>query len=239
MPLVATGVRPTSAYRMDRARELGLLVKRWRTEMGLGRNEAIDELSKLGVDISYGYLNKLESGDRSLANAAVEIREGLRQLLRISREEWEEATGLYVPHEDGARRQVGISDVMPGGLVLVQVMGGAIGGRPAEYAVPVRRDLVRPSTRAYEVQGDSMDTGAEEGIREGDWVLVDTALKEPVNGKVYLLEIIGDGMTVKRLRAVGGEWLFLSDNPAGESWREDQVDVLGQVYAKINYGEVR
>jgi len=46
---------------MDRARELGLLIKGWRTEQGLGRNEAIDELAKLGVDISYGYLNKLES----------------------------------------------------------------------------------------------------------------------------------------------------------------------------------
>lgn len=128
---------------------------------------------------------------------------------------------------------------MPGGLVLVEVMGAAKGGKPIEYSVPVKRDLVRPSTRAYEVDGDSMDTGTEEGIRDGDWVLVDTALVDPVNGKVYLLEVIGDGMTVKRLRQVGTEWLFLSDNPAGESWREEQVDILGQVYAKINYGEVR
>lgn len=50
----------------------------------------------------------------------------------------------------------------------------------------------------------------EDGIRDGDRVLVDTSITDPENGEVYLIKIIGDGMPVKRLRRVGHEWLFLS-----------------------------
>ncbi len=47
-------------------------------------------------------------------------------------------------------------------------------------------------------------------------------------------------MTVKRLRRVGSDWLFLSDNPdAGDTWREDQVRILGEVYGRVEYTEVR
>lgn len=127
-----------------------------------------------------------------------------------------------------------------GGLVMVPVVGTANGGRPAEYGVPVKPKLVRgDNTRAFEVQGDSMDTGKEGSIQDGDWVLVDLSLTEAVNGKVFLLEILGDGMTVKRLRRVAEAWLFLSDNPsAGESWRDDQVRIIGQVYGRVDYAEI-
>lgn len=73
------------------------------------------------------------------------------------------------------------------------------------------------------------------GIHNGDWVLVDAGLTKPNNGKVFLLEIIGDGTTVKRLRQVGNEWVFMSDNPRGESWTEDQVQIIGEVYGRVDY----
>jgi SOS-response transcriptional repressor LexA len=225
-----------STVRLDRARKLGKLVKRWRLERGLNRNEALTELNKLGVDISYGYLNKLESGDRSLASASIEIREGIRTMLGISREEWERETGLYTPPLEPTDT-AGIH--IPGGLQLVPVVGAANGGRPHEYSIPVRRDLVRSATRAFQVEGSSMDDGTEDGIRDGDWVLVDTSMTDLENGRVYLIEVIGDGMTVKRLRRVGRDWLFLSDNPEGESFREADARVLGQVYGKVSYGRVR
>ncbi len=91
--------------------------------------------------------------------------------------------------------------------------------------MPVRKDLVRGGrTRKLQVEGDSMAIGSDGGIRDENWVLVDTNLIDPSNGRVFLLEIVGDGMTVKRLRRVNDTWLFLSDNPdAGESWCDDQL----------------
>lgn len=221
---------------MSDDRKLGLLIKRWRIKHGLSRVEAVDAINNLGVDISYGYLNKLESGNRSLSSASVNIREAIRQVLGISRDEWRDATGLYVPPLPD---QPADETMIPGGLVLVSVVGAANGGKPTEYALPVKRELVRPSTRAFQVEGESMNDGTDDGIRDGDWVLVDTALTECLNGKVYLIEIIGDGMAVKRLRKLANNWIFLSDNPDGETFEDSEVRVVGQVYGKVSFGEVR
>lgn len=70
-------------------------------------------------------------------------------------------------------------------------------------------------------------------------MLVDVSLTSPVAGRVFLLEIIGDGLTVKRLRRVEGEWRFVSDNPeVDEVWRESQVNIVGEVYGRVNYSEI-
>lgn len=157
----------------------------------------------------------------------------------IDEHEWPERGGWTLEFDNGTARRRPIA--LGGGLALVEVVGAANGGRPSEYAIPVKKNVVRPGSRAFEVQGDSMDLGGGEGIRDGDWVLVDMALSEPANGRVFLLQIIGDGMTVKRLRKLGGEWLFVPDNPnaSEEAFRDNDVEIVGQVYAKINYGEVR
>jgi len=42
-----------------------------------------------------------------------------------------------------------------------------------------------------------MAIGSDGGIRDDNWVLVDTSLTNPINGRVFLLEIVGDGMTAK------------------------------------------
>lgn len=216
-------------------------LRRWRSSRGLSRSEVAREAERLGFKLSYDYLTKIENGERDLANVSLEIREGLRKLYKISKEEWEAVTGLYVPLDSIEEPQptdtAGIH--IPGGLQMVAVVGAANGGRPHEYSIPVKRDLVRPGTRAFQVEGSSMDDGTEDGIRDGDWVLVDTSMTDLENGRVYLIEVIGDGMTVKRLRRVGRDWLFLSDNPEGESFREADARVLGQVYGKVSYGRVR
>lgn len=127
-----------------------------------------------------------------------------------------------------------------GGLQIVPVVGTANGGRPGDYGLPVDPSLVRgDNTRAYQVEGDSMAGGTEGGIRDGNWVLVDTSLTTPIPGRVFLLEIIGDGMTVKRLRQINNTWVFMSDNPTiAETWRDDQVRIVGQVYGRVDYAEI-
>lgn len=172
----------------------------------------------------------------------------LSYLLKWTSDEFAEQVGVpigKVPYlDDGVEgRHADQLDgmILAGGLVMVSVIGVANGGRPGEYVVPVKPKMVRgDNTRSFLVEGNSMDTGRDDAIQDGDYVLVDLSLTEPVNGKVFLLEIIGDGMTVKRLRNVNDDWVFLSDNPeTGESWRDDQVRIIGRVYGKVDYTEIR
>ncbi|MFA5552854.1 MAG: S24 family peptidase [Trueperaceae bacterium] len=172
----------------------------------------------------------------------------LAYLLKWNSDEFEQHVGVpvgKVPYLDDSHEQrndVGVDELrVVGGLVKVPVFGIANGGRPRDYGVLlVKPSMVRgDNTKAFQVEGDSMTLGDTSGIRDGDWVLVDLSMTEPVNGKVFLLEIIGDGMTVKRLRNVEGAWVFMSDNPeAGESWRDDQVRIVGRVYGRVDFEEI-
>lgn len=190
--------------------------------------------------LSYGHIREIEKLPGKAENMTANTMRGLAVAYGVSVEQIVRiATGRPLPitnepvdivHNDSPKR-------LPGGLVMVPVYGYANGGRPTEYGIPVDPELVRgENTRAYQVEGNSMDTGTDDGIKDGEWVLVDTSLTKGVTGRVFLLEIIGDGMTVKRLRQFDGEWRFTSDNPEdGESWRGDQVRVVGQVYGKVNF----
>lgn len=166
----------------------------------------------------------------------------LAHLLKWSASEFEENVGIpigNVPgYDDPRRSKMGDSEGMftiPGGMVSVPVMGMANGGRPRDYGVLVDADFVHgDNTRAYKVSGSSMDDGSDKAIKDGEWVLADISLTDPVSGKIFLLEIIGDGMTVKRLKRQFGEWVFTSDNPeCEESWREDEVRIVGLVYGGV------
>ena len=187
-------------------------------------------------------LYRIEHGLKDLRTLNVEQINALLRALEWTPEEFAEATGLELPGV-GAREEEETyrgRPVIPGGLVMVPVVGAANGGKPMEYAIPVQKELVRPNTIAFEVHGDSMDDGSETAIKDGDWVLVDTSLTDPVPGRVYLVELEGDGYTVKRLRRIGDQYWLVSDNPAGESIPLDRVSrIVGQVYRKVSYQEER
>ena len=53
------------------------------------------------------------------------------------------------------------------------------------------------------------------------------------------MEIIGDGITIKRARRVGNRWILVSDNPKGPILEPEEVKVLGEVYRKISIREVK
>ena len=172
------------------------------------------------------------------ASSPARIR-ALAKLLDWSVEQFE--------HHVGVPGNTSLVTAMPEGqvqlygeLVMVPVVGVANGGRPGEYGIPVEPKMIRGgNTRSFKVEGNSMDTGKDTDIKDSDWVLVDVSLNQPVNGRVFLLEIIGDGFTVKRLRQVDGEWRFMSDNPeSSESWRPDQVAIVGLVYGGVDYKDI-
>ena len=101
----------TASTKKDpRAVELGEWLMSQRLAKGLKRPEAVqiglqhDPRAALTPD----YLSKLEYGTRSLASAALDVREAIREALGISREAWERETGLATgeprPLTDAERR---------------------------------------------------------------------------------------------------------------------------------------
>ncbi|BDG15829.1 hypothetical protein TbrSNM41_05630 [Thermus brockianus] len=161
--------------------------------------------------------------------------DALIRALRWTPEEFAEATGLEVPlvyRPSGEPRE---------DVVWVPVVGSGVAGRPwpESGSMPVPRPLVRPGSVLIQVEGDSMDTGEEDGLRDGDLVLVDQNLKDLREGRVYAVEIIGDGITIKRARRVGNRWILVSDNPKGPILEPEEVKVLGEVYRKISIREVK
>ena len=214
-----------------------------RTELGLSLG-AIEEATD-GV-VYTQLLYRLENGRMNPKNLKAHQLSALLAVLQWTPRDWDMLLGqppTIVGADEEPMDDFGLAGgtvEIPGGLVLVAIVGSANGGRPSSYGLPVRKDFVRgDNTRAYQVEGDSMTGGTEGGIRDGNWVLVDTSLTTPIPGRVFLLEIIGDGMTVKRLRQINNTWVFMSDNPTiAESWRDDQVRIIGQVYGRVDYAEI-
>ncbi|MEM7738637.1 MAG: hypothetical protein AAF267_22935, partial [Deinococcota bacterium] len=85
------------AERDKRAVALGRYIKEKRQDKGYKRPELIDEIDKLGVEITDNYIAKIEGGHRSLAKTGIDIREAWRMALGIDPETWSNDTGLAIP----------------------------------------------------------------------------------------------------------------------------------------------
>ncbi|MBW6395805.1 S24 family peptidase [Thermus sp. SYSU G05001] len=172
---------------------------------------------------------------RYLAYAEPNTLERILSALDWTPEEFSQATGLDLPlvyRPSGEPRE---------DVVWLPVVASGTAGRPWPEAgvLPVPKELVRPGSMLIRVEGDSMDTGDEDGLRDGDLVLVDQNLRDLRPGKVYALEILGDGIAIKRAKKTKRGWVFASDNPAGPILEPDEVSVLGEVYRKISIREVK
>ena len=82
-----------------------------------------------------------------------------------------------------------------------------------------------------DVKGDSM----EPGLIAGDVIRINTADKEPKDGKVFVLNYEGE-VVVKRLFKDGGRWIIRSDNPDKARHPDrtftDTVFIIGRVVEK-------
>ncbi|WP_243090571.1 XRE family transcriptional regulator [Thermus neutrinimicus] len=212
-------------------------LRRRREELGLTQ-ERLAELTALdGPEplVSQTMISALETGSSLPTKLQAERLFALLRALRWTPEEFAEATGLDVPlvyRPSGEPRE---------DVVWVPVVGSGVAGRPwpESGSMPVPRPLVRPGSVLIQVEGDSMDTGEEDGLRDGDLVLVDQNLKDLREGRVYAVEIIGDGITIKRARKLGNRWILISDNPKGPLLEPEEVRVIGEVYRKISIREVK
>lgn len=217
----------------ERAEELGQLIKERRLDLGLNRPAFVAQMGKLGQDITPDYLNKLERGTASLARASLEVREAIRGVLGYSREEWREATGLFVPDALESSTATPHTEVRPVlNLHRVPVRGMAAAGAAfysddniLDYEY-VADDEYRVGMLAVQIEGDSM----EPTIPDGSRVYVDSRQTDPQDGKMFLIHVHGNGFIVKRAKAVADTWLLLSDNPTYPALTPDEATVVGQVY---------
>ena len=86
---------------------------------------------------------------------------------------------------------------------------------------------------AMTVRGESM----ENGLHDGDVVIVNTADKNFSDGKVFAFLYEGE-LTIKRLKRDAGNWWLSSDNPDQRKYERkafvDGVSIVGKVIQKIS-----
>lgn len=203
--------------------DLGRIIQERRRQLGLTQEEVA-----LRAGVSPSLITKLEQGRQDILKMKTINLMRLLDVLGLTPED----LGLeHVP------RPHPHSDLVLANARMVPVLGSTAAGQPYGYPVPV--DLYRPSSAVFFVEGDSMDDGSEDAIRDGDMVLVDLSLTELRPGKLYVVELIGDGYTLKEARKLNGEWVLIPWNPAYPITRPDEARVVGEVYAVSRFRRVR
>lgn len=213
--------------------DVSLWLRELRLRSGLRQDQVEAHTAARGeaYRVSQSYLSKLERGAKAVGSLTPQKMNALRQLYRVSPQEWVAHTGLHIVTE--AREHE-----VAGGLEFVRVPVRAL----AAAGVPlsedssgiidtelVPREEFKNGMVVLEVQGESM-TSAEGGLRHGDRIYVDVADLELREGKVYVLHVHGGGTVVKRVRRFEGEFWLTSDNPDFPPIRPDQATVIGRVY---------
>ncbi len=207
-------------------------IRQRRLQLGMTQEQVEDATRGL---LAQRTVSDIELGKTHPFNLGLERFFALLKALHWSPEDFAEATGLEVPivyRPSGEPRE---------DVVWMPVVAAGTAGRPwpQEGVLPVPREIVRPGSILIRVDGDSMDSGEEDALKDGDLVLVDGNLRDLREGKVYALEIVGDGIAIKRARKTRRGWIFVSDNPAGPILEPDEVRVLGEVYRRISIREVK
>jgi repressor LexA len=207
--MVAELVRPKWARRLIEARKA----------LGLTQEEVA-----LRADVSPSLVAKLEQGRQNIQSMQLENYVRLCRVLGLDPVAFAAEAGVELPPSVSVRPAK-----VPSDLRMMPVLGVAAGGKPFEYPVPA--ELWRPNGVVFIVDGDSMDDGTERAIKDGEMLLVDTSLTDLQSGKLYVVEIIGDGYTVKEARRINGEWVLLPWNPNHPVLKPHEARVVGQVYA--------
>lgn len=157
-----------------------------------------------GYSIGQGTLSRILLGDKGVR---VESLQKVADYYGIELDQLMRDGDMAAPFVEVVRVDVSLS-AGPGSLPGLQEQLGSLS---------FRRDFlagcgVTPeSARIVNVRGTSM----EPTIPDGAVLLINSANKEPRNGRVFALAKGDEGLVVKRLIQISGEWLARSDNPDG------------------------
>lgn len=209
-----------------------------------------------------------ESGVANTTINALEMRDSRRseyteQLVmafpanKINRHWLRTGEGEMTAVEDAGRPVLVIHDgePLPDGVVYIpeseiRLSGGpgqvAYTDTPGSIAIPYMADWLTKAGiphgkgRRFKIRGESM----EETLFDGDTVLVNTADKDVVDGKVYAFTWDGDFRVKRLFRRMSGGLVIHSDNPRflprDEEFTAEEVDehiyIIGRVKDKSGSG---
>ena len=195
------------------------------------------------------FLPYIERAAVALANSDPEALDRILVALRWSAEQFMEQTGIQLPvaylffSSVAETRPMDRASKTSEELNMYElpVRGLASAGKPVDtetFLVP--KSAWRPGCESYRVEGDSMTTADPDSLRDGDTVLVDTGLRTLMDGKIFMVEIIGDGYCIKRARKLGSRWYLMSDNPDPRypPLQPKEARVVGLVYEALGRRKV-
>jgi repressor LexA len=230
---------------------VAMTAEEWLTDQrvlaGLNQDQVDRKTRELGARVSQSYLSQLERGIKPLSALDGARMDALRRVYRLTTEEWVKATGLAIVTASDPWTPAGQPWTLAGSgenvhgsvqrvdLELVTVMAMAAAGRgvytdeDAVGQILVVRDIARyPNRHTFAVEGDSMSPKLE----HGDAVHVDLSDTDLRDNRIYVVQLDGAGIVVKRARNYGpGQWWLISDNPAAPPLARDDARVIGRVFA--------
>ena len=197
----------------DLQKDAGISIRKRMRELGISQKE-------LGVKVgrSQGWVSQelLKDTERVIKHLWVKDPDTLKALLRALRwtqRQFVEATGINIPSyiDDTVLNE----HAVPVHAVTIPVVDAGAGlpswsdeGEMIVVELPELREFKRDDLFAVRVRGNSM----EPTFREGDTVIF-ARDADPVSGSVVAVHVPDDGLLIKRLQRMNGDWVLASDNP--------------------------
>ncbi|MEM0326824.1 MAG: XRE family transcriptional regulator [Desulfurococcaceae archaeon] len=129
-------------------------------------------------------------------------------------------------------------ELIPAELVAIPVITEAGAGvrYTPDHVLIERSRLKHYKVEAFKVVGDSMMPT----VQEGEYVLIDRQDTELYDNVVYLIACEDNGIKIRRLRHISGQWWAFADNPkyAPEPYTEG-CKIIGRVVAVYKPAELR
>lgn len=205
----------------ERLDSIGKRIRYLREELGISLKEFGEKIGRDKMTI-YNYETERRSPDEPTLIA-------ISRTFKVSLEWLKHGTGeMFLPKEE----------LIPTELVAIPVITEAGAGvrYTPDHVLVERSRLKHYKVEAFKVVGDSMMPT----IQEGEYVLIDRQDTELYDNAIYLIACQENGIRIRRLRYISGQWWAFADNPkyAPELYLES-CKIIGRVVAVYKPAEVK
>ncbi len=128
-------------------------------------------------------------------------------------------------------------ELIPTELVAIPVITEAGAGvrYTPDHVLVERSRLKHYKVEAFKVVGDSMMPT----VREDEYVLIDRQDTELYDNAVYLIACGDNGIKIRRLRHISGQWWAFADNPNYAPELYSDCKIIGRVVAVYKPAELK
>ena len=207
--------------------EVGLELRRARKRAGLTLAQASD-----ASRLSRSTIGSIERGEHPLDSLSAKSFSQAHEAFGLPRPSFEAIIAPVYSSLAGQEKVNNGPEVIPTNVTRVPVRSMAAAGDAFYTDVAildyeyVPDELYRIGMIVVKVMGNSM----EPTILDGDHVYVDGRDLDPIDGKIFLVHIIGDGFVIKRIANIGGQRVLISDNISYGILTSDQAQIVGRAY---------